>query len=387
MNILFVFYSFPGIGGVESVSNSLIDYLGQHYTIYTIAFHGDDTAPKSSRITESYRFRFHEQDKENNIRFFNRLTGTLNIDLVINQGMYPELTDIILNNQRKRDMKIISVLHGMPGYEKRQFWALDMMKNASKYKQTERRLLSHIGLNQRYNNYLHRYRQSYRNLAEGSDRIVLLAENYIEDFISRYRVKRYADKICAIENPLGQKYTDIKEPEWEDKDNNILYVGRLSSEKRVDIILDLWENVSRPDWHLYIVGDGPEMEYLKNKSKNLKNVIFTGYIKDPSEYYAKGKIVLLTSEFEGFSMCLIEAQRFGAVPVTYDISAGVSDIVANGGGITVPQDKFNLLCMEVSSLMNDSGTLKALSETAYKKSKGYLIGNIGKRWISLIENL
>ena len=123
------------------------------------------------------------------------------------------------------------------------------------------------------------------------------------------------------------------------------------------------------------------------KSKNLKNVIFTGYIKDPSEYYAKGKIVLLTSEFEGFSMCLIEAQRFGAVPVTYDISAGVSDIVANGGGITVPQDKFNLLCMEVSSLMNDSGTLKALSETAYKKSKGYLIGNIGKQWISLIENL
>ena len=121
MNILFVFYSFPGIGGVESVSNSLIDYLGQHYTIYTIAFHGDDTAPKSSKITESYRFRFHEQDKENNIRFFNRLTGTLNIDLVINQGMYPELTDIILNNQRKRDMKIISVLHGMPGYEKRQF--------------------------------------------------------------------------------------------------------------------------------------------------------------------------------------------------------------------------------------------------------------------------
>ena len=86
-------------------------------------------------------------------------------------------------------------------------------------------------------------------------------------------------------------------------------------------------------------------------------------------------------------MCLIEAQRFGAVPVTYDISAGVSDIVANGGGITVPQDKFNLLCMEVSSLMNDAGTLKALSETAYKKSKGYLIGNIGKRWISLIENL
>lgn len=385
MNILFVFNSFPGIGGVESVSNCLMDYLGKYHTIYSVSLTGDSSAPASARLSDS--FRFPSVDNSTNIEFFNSLTGRLDIDCVINQGLYPELSGIVFNDDRKRGMKIISVLHGMPGYEKRQFWLLDRMRNASGYKKAERRFLACIGLNHRYNEYIGRYKAACVKAVYEGDRVVLLTDMYRDMFIKEYGIRRYQDKICHIENPLPARYSGLKEPAWELKENNVLYVGRLSAEKRVDIILELWKNVSRPDWYLYIVGDGPEMGYLKSMGAGLGNVVFTGYAKDPSEYYARSKILLLTSEFEGFGMCLIEAQRFGVVPVAYNVSAGVSSILEGGGGVAVEKNDFKSLCHSVESLMNDRPGLERMAAMAYGRSRRYELDRIGGQWLNMIENM
>ena len=385
MNILFVFNSFPGIGGVESVSNCLMDCLGEHHTIYSVSFIGDSTAPVSARLSDS--FRFPSVDNAVNIDFFNSLTDRLDIDCVINQGVYPELSGIVFNGHGKHGMKIISVLHGMPGYEKRQFWTLDMMRNASGYKKIERRFLAYIGLNHRYNEYIRKYRDACIKAVDGSDRVVLLTEMYKDMFIKEYGIRRHKDKVCFIENPLPAKYSSMKEPVWALKENNVLYVGRLSAEKRVDIILELWRKVARPDWHLYIVGDGPEMGYLKDMGTGLNNVVFTGYVSDPAEYYARGKIILLASEFEGFGMCLIEAQRFGVVPVAYNVSAGVSSILECGGGVAVRKDDFKSLCHSVESLMDDQSCLERMSAMAFGKSSRYELDKIGGQWLNLIESI
>ena len=41
MNILFVLNSFPGLGGIETVTNALADFLGDHFKIYAFSFGGD----------------------------------------------------------------------------------------------------------------------------------------------------------------------------------------------------------------------------------------------------------------------------------------------------------------------------------------------------------
>ena len=222
---------------------------------------------------------------------------------------------------------------------------------------------------------------------DGSDRVVLLTEMYKDMFIKEYGIRRHTDKVCFIENPLPAKYSSMKEPAWALKENNVLYVGRLSAEKRVDIILELWRKVARPDWHLYIVGDGPEMGYLKDMGTGLNNVVFTGYVSDPAEYYARGKIILLASEFEGFCMCLIEAQRFGVVPVAYNVSAGVSSILECGGGVAVRKDDFKSLCHSVESLMDDQSCLERMSAMAFGKSSRYELDKIGGQWLNLIESI
>ena len=387
MNILFVFYSFPGIGGVESVSNNLIDYLGKYYKIYTLAFKGDDTAPKSLLISESIRFplALELENMDSNTRFFNSTVEKYDIDCVVNQGLYPEMTQIVLNTHRDCSVRVISVLHAVPGYEKMQFWGLDIIKNASAYKSIERKILYWFGLNQRYNRYVGSYRKACRRAAEEGYKIVLLTREYEKMFIREYGLERYQDKICSIENPLPERYGSISLPDWNNRSNSLLYVGRLSQEKRVDIIIDLWKNVGRPDWYLHIVGEGPEKKYLEDKCSGLDNVIFTGYVHEPAEYYSKGKILLLTSVFEGFGMSIAEAQRFGVVPVVYDVSAGVRSVIENGGGILVRKDDFVTLCRSVQKLMKDEELLRGMSEKVYLKSDMYNLDRIGLRWKELID--
>ena len=96
----------------------------------------------------------------------------------------------------------------------------------------------------------------------------MLTVGYIEQFVKEYGLEKYRNRISAVENPLPASCSALPVPDWDTKKNNIVYVGRLSDEKRVDVVLDVWREASRPDWHLYIVGDGPEMCAIKVKAAN-----------------------------------------------------------------------------------------------------------------------
>ena len=56
-NILFIFNIFPGVGGLETVSNNIIDYIGKDFTIYTLSFNAVNNAPTSPAITEIFQLK------------------------------------------------------------------------------------------------------------------------------------------------------------------------------------------------------------------------------------------------------------------------------------------------------------------------------------------
>lgn len=65
---------------------------------------------------------------------------------------------------------------------------------------------------------------------------------------------------------------------------------------------------SLPDWHLDIVGDGPDAAALKELAERLRlsNVSFEGF-RNPAPYYRRASIFCMTSTFEGFGLVLPEA--------------------------------------------------------------------------------
>jgi len=62
---------------------------------------------------------------------------------------------------------------------------------------------------------------------------------------------------------------------------NVLFIGRLSKEKGVHLLLDGWKLVNQSDAMLVFMGDGPELKVLQARVKDegIPNVRFLGFVK------------------------------------------------------------------------------------------------------------
>jgi glycosyltransferase involved in cell wall biosynthesis len=122
---------------------------------------------------------------------------------------------------------------------------------------------------------------------------------------------------------------------------NILFVGRLSKEKRPEWFIELAsqlhgrERAVQP--HFQIAGDGPlrpELE-LMVRERGLSDIVhFLGERQDMSETYANADLVVLTSRHEGTPNVLLEAMAHG-IPVVATRVGGVPEIVSDECGILV----------------------------------------------------
>ncbi|CAM4206684.1 glycosyltransferase family 4 protein [Acinetobacter pragensis] len=105
----------------------------------------------------------------------------------------------------------------------------------------------------------------------------------------------------------------------------LLYVGRLSPEKEVNVIIHAFiarQKVSRQKTVLVIVGDGPEREKLQRLSQSAP-VIFMGSLSGHqlSEAYASADAFVFASQLETFGNVVLEAMASGLPVVAYDYAS------------------------------------------------------------------
>ena len=98
----------------------------------------------------------------------------------------------------------------------------------------------------------------------------------------------------------------------------MLHVGRLSMEKRLEIVLEAMARLSAkvPDLRLLVVGAGPAMESYKNKVSKLglsDKVVFTGFLPDEElpVAYASCEALVISSTFETQGLVVLEALASG----------------------------------------------------------------------------
>ena len=142
------------------------------------------------------------------------------------------------------------------------------------------------------------------------------------------------------------------------KDNRVLFVGRLYSEvKGCDKLLRIWKEATKDikDWHLDIVGDGRDKQNLIELAKELdiKNCSFHGYC-DPQPFYEKAQIFCMTSIYEGFGMVLTEAMQHGVVPIAFNSYSSVHDIITdNKDGYIIPAFNEKVYAKSLRELINN----------------------------------
>lgn len=105
----------------------------------------------------------------------------------------------------------------------------------------------------------------------------------------------------------------------------LLYVGRISPEKRIDRLLPIVQTF--PEVRLAVVGDGPNKHDLERLFSGTRTK-FTGYLKgeELASAYASGDIFTFTGDKETFGNVVVEAMASG-LPVLAPNSGGVTDLV------------------------------------------------------------
>jgi glycosyltransferase involved in cell wall biosynthesis len=117
----------------------------------------------------------------------------------------------------------------------------------------------------------------------------------------------------------------------------LVYSGRLIPLKRVDMILDAFAAIAdqRPEWDLLIIGDGPLSGELRARvpSRLAPRVVWAGFIADQDRIqaaYNACDALVLASNWEQWSLVVIEAVAEGLAVVSSDVVGVARDVVRDG---------------------------------------------------------
>jgi glycosyltransferase involved in cell wall biosynthesis len=209
----------------------------------------------------------------------------------------------------------------------------------------------------------------------------------------------YVSNNYVIGNPNNFEVAQKISPQ---KANVIICVGRFNDYvKRIDRILECFSLVLKkiPDARLMLVGKYDSNAPIRQDDPTTVNDLihkfaiprgslsFVGEVDNMHDYYAKAKVLLLTSNSEGFGMVLNEAACFG-VPSVCNYIPGVEDIIIDGeSGFITEQDDIGSMAARVCDVLIDNELRERLSKNAKKKVEAYDSRHIGGKWRYLINTL
>lgn len=208
---------------------------------------------------------------------------------------------------------------------------------------------------------------------------------------SRSDEKLFSTIIPNVELILnGIETADFKVVKKAEK-NALLYVGRISKNKRVDNLIEVVAALKKdvPDVKLYIVGEDWEgllsgFEGLARERKVEHNIAFVGKVDKREavlEYYSKATFFVSASEYEGFGISVLEAMAAGCIVVINDISAFREFVNPGKNGFLVNFTDYESVATTLADLMRKD--LSEISKKAVETADMYDWKTVAKK----IENV
>ncbi|WP_136465433.1 glycosyltransferase family 4 protein [Flagellimonas onchidii] len=218
--------------------------------------------------------------------------------------------------------------------------------------------------------------------------LIVVQTEAIKDF---YTKKMGEKKLVIIPNPISTDFSPpvVNASTQKSKENIVLTVGRLNSQKAQDVLIKAFASSKNGGWKLYLVGEGEERERLENLIDSYglqQKVLLLGRVEKMQEVYEKAKIFAFSSIFEGFPNALIEAMYFGLACVSTNCPTGPSDLIDNGkNGYLVEVNDIVALTKRLNTLMEDEGLRMSLGEKAQQTVSNFNAVNITKEWSTQIN--
>lgn len=180
---------------------------------------------------------------------------------------------------------------------------------------------------------------------------------------------------------IAKKYKIPLDKDW------LLYLARISFEKRLDLLLEAFLLVKKefPNCHLIIVGSGPYEKQLKEQISKLglKNEITACGFKtgqERNQFFKSADIFTFPSPSETQGIVIIESMASGTPVVAIDLF-GPKDIIKNGkNGFLTPLDprEFSIAILK---LLKDPQLRKKFQKEAKKTALNFSTSNCCQKLI------
>ena len=387
-------------GGIGRATTVLNDYFRSHFgwKVYSIyAFEAKEDCVRAVN-DGAIQLRLHDRlglrRLANNYKRATAFIRKNQIQFVIIQTSMDVVAKLrkALDRDNLQNVKIISVLHYSPGTDEFPISLSELKSNILQGKSSAKNIIKGV-VAPIYNAFEHYATvKAYQNAYNHGNAVILLSDSYIPAYKEFAQLKD-TNKLLAIPNCLPFEHT-LTHEEIEAKGKTALVVGRMVDfPKRISLILKMWQTIEQhpvvKDWNLEIVGDGPDLETFKSLANKygLMRCTFHGR-KDPFDYYRRASLFFMASEFEGFPMTLVEAQKMGCVPIVFDTFSSLREIVTDKeNGRIIPNNDTKKYIDTVVELMNNSETRLKLVQNGLNNCQRFSQQTICKRWKSLIESL
>lgn len=351
------FYRIPG--GEDGYVQQQVELLGQHHTVELLGRSNTELIPglpAVQRMTFSLKLR---QEVESVVRDFRP-------DLIHLHNAYPSLGPAVHLVASKNDIPLIMTVHNF------------RLRCPNGYMFTEGEPCRRCEGGAYNNAVVHRCFPS-RSQALGyatalwTHRFVLRLDRKVRLYITpsefvRRRMMEWGFDSSRAE--VVRNFTSMQGDSVEPGGYG-LYVGRISSEKGIDVLLRALKIAGDPPFK--IAGDGPVLEDLKRLADKLelRNTEFLGRLARPEviAVLQDSRFAALPSLWdENAPLAALEAMALGR-PLLVTATGGLVELVENGEGLVCPVGDVAALSDAIRELSTDDDRCRVLGRQALIRAR------------------
>lgn len=377
MKVLFYLYRYPGLGGIETITTLLANYL--HDNGIDVCFFAEVVGTFTLPLNPAIKF-FHSVG-HNRRKSFHDVLINENVDVVVLHDNYDADAETIIEELKLLQIPLIVQEHNDP---------MGTIAGAKRYvEELKVNNIRDVLWRIKNFNYVSKVSKKYlarkTKLANAACRYVLLSKRF-ENSLRKCLPGMDTSKILAINNPLT---ISVNSASLHKKEKKIVFISRFEGVKRIDDMATIFRRCAEQnqDWHFEIYGDGTQKKNVVALSDEYSNIFYKGVTNNVAEVLETATILIMTSSFEGWGLVLTEAMASGCIPMAFDSYLSVRDIIEDGvNGVLVTPFDLDEYCMKLQNLIESDDLRKGLAINCIEKSRQFDIKNrIGKQWIQLLK--
>lgn len=188
-----------------------------------------------------------------------------------------------------------------------------------------------------------------------------------QELINDFGVK---EKNITVAPIYSEPLINNRQPIKPDKNKFIfLTAGRLAPVKNIGLQIEAMDKIVKryPDSQLWIIGDGPEKKNYEFKIADFeleKNIKLFGWKDNLEKYYSAADCFVLTSNYEGWGLAIVEAAGLALPIIMTDVGCAGEFIKDGESGLIIPVNNKQSLIEAMLKIMADENLRKRLRKNA-----------------------